>query len=63
MSPAEIRSARESLGLTASELAVQLGVTARTVYRWEDGSREMPAPTERLLANLCAGAVAALTAA
>ena len=49
MTPSDIRATRETLGLSAQDFAALLGVTTRTVYRWEDGTREIPEPTVRLL--------------
>lgn len=39
MSPAEFRMVREYLGLTGETLAEHLGVTLRSVRRWEHGHR------------------------
>lgn len=39
----DLRLARESLGLSRSELARQLGVSENTVYRWET-DRSSPLP-------------------
>jgi DNA-binding transcriptional regulator YiaG len=41
--PAELRAARDFLGLSAEGLARMLGVEdGRTVRRWEAGERELP---------------------
>lgn len=37
MTPAELRAAREALGLTQPELGERLGVHWTTVSRWENG--------------------------
>ena len=37
MSPADLKSMRESVGLTVSDLAVMAGVQERTVRYWESG--------------------------
>ena len=42
MTAAELRIAREDLGLTAEWLADHLGVTLRTVRRWEHGQSRGP---------------------
>lgn len=43
MTPAEFKTIRESLGLSAQALADILGISQeRTIRRWEDGSRELP---------------------
>lgn len=39
---AEFRNRREEFGLTAEWLADQLGVTLKTVQRWENGHRRIP---------------------
>lgn len=42
MTNAELRVAREHLGLTGDALAAQLGVSGRTVRHWEDGKYPVP---------------------
>lgn len=42
MTPAQLRSAREKLGLTQAGLAEKLGVNRTTVARWETGVLEIP---------------------
>ena len=42
MSPADLTTARTSLNLSFDELASRLGVSSRTVRRWEDGTRAIP---------------------
>lgn len=37
MTPAELRDAREALGLTQTELGERLGVHWTTISRWENG--------------------------
>lgn len=50
MTPAELRDARESLGLTQTELAALLGVAGDgTVSRWERGVRAIDGPVSVLL--------------
>ena len=49
MSPAELKDARNKLGLTQSGLATALCMGAngdRTVRRWESGSIPVPGPVE-----------------
>lgn len=41
LTPAEVRAARTAYGITAAEMADVLGVSERTVRRWESG--ETPA--------------------
>jgi DNA-binding transcriptional regulator YiaG len=49
MTSDEIRTARESLGLTQREFGAMLMSSERTVRAWEAGFRNMPRPTEQLL--------------
>lgn len=42
LTDAELRVAREDLGLTAEWLADRLGVTLRTIRRWEHGHSPIP---------------------
>ena len=60
MTPAEIREARQSLGLTAEQMARLMETTAGAVYRWEmagdqSSARSLPARAERLLQAYLAG--------
>ena len=43
MTPAEFVCSRELLGLPITWVAEHLGVTERTVYRWEAGTTKIPA--------------------
>ena len=42
MKPEELRSRRESLGLTQEQLARELDVAVMTVSRWERGVNPVP---------------------
>ena len=44
MTPAEVRAARERLGLTTQQLATALECTVRAVQQWESGVRNVPGP-------------------
>lgn len=44
MTPTEIRTRREQLGLTQAELAAVLGVARNTVARWENERNAIDAP-------------------
>lgn len=45
MTREELKAARHKLGLSCAEFAEVVGVeAARTVQRWEDGSRDVPGP-------------------
>lgn len=51
MTPAEIiRSAREALAMSQTDLAREVGVNLRTVMRWESGESR---PRNRHLLRLC----------
>ena len=45
MSAAEFREARQRLGLSVSKLAYRLGVSSRTIRRWQSGDDDIPGPT------------------
>lgn len=50
MTPADLRSARQSLGLSQAEFARAVGVASdRTVRKWEDGERDIPGPVAVLV--------------
>ena len=42
MTPAELKSARKSLGLTVKQFASVVGVTRDAVCKWESGARPIP---------------------
>ena len=44
MTPSELRSTREAMGLTQTELAEALETALRTVQHWEAGDRAIPGP-------------------
>ncbi len=48
----DIKDFRERLGWTQEEMAKELGVSTATVSSWEQGRRNMPRPTERLLLKI-----------
>jgi DNA-binding transcriptional regulator YiaG len=49
MTPAQLKSARHALGLSAEGFARLVGVkSGRTVRRWESGEREIPGPVMKL---------------
>lgn len=49
MTPADLRAARQSLGLSAEGFARIVGVeSGRTVRRWEAGDRDIPGPVKVL---------------
>ena len=49
MTPADIKSARAALGLSARGFARLLGVEIRTVFRWESGGASIPGPVAVLV--------------
>ena len=42
MNPDELKTRREALGMTQSELAQELSVDVMTISRWERGARTIP---------------------
>ena len=54
LQPAEIRFLRKALGWSGEDFAKRFGVAVESVSRWENGKREMPGTTERLLRVLAA---------
>ena len=48
----KIRELRETAGITIDQLGDQLGVTGRTIYRWEAGAVQIPDEQKIALANL-----------
>lgn len=49
MTPTEILATRKRKGWSQQALADALGVSVRTVKHWEAGTRNMSAPTAKLL--------------
>ena len=52
MTATEINAARLRLNLSQPALAERLGCTTRAVQSWEQGTRNMPETSQRLLATL-----------
>lgn len=52
MTPAQLKSLRERLGLAQEQLAKQMGVTRNTVNRWEMGLHPIPPLAAKLLQML-----------
>ncbi len=52
MSPAELKTLRESLGLTLNWVAEQAGVYVRTAQYWESGRQAPPADVVEMLQRL-----------
>lgn len=55
-----LRRAREEMGLTQEQWAARLGVTARTVARWESGEAEPRGAARSAINAATGGTVAAL---
>jgi DNA-binding transcriptional regulator YiaG len=55
MTPAAVRQARDSLGLSQANLAKILGVSTRQVQRWEAGDQAPPNYLVLALAWLAGG--------
>jgi DNA-binding transcriptional regulator YiaG len=52
MTPDELRAFRDAHDLTRAQVAALLGVAPGTVRNWEQGFRNMPAPTDLALRRL-----------
>lgn len=52
MTGQEMRTAREAAGLTQEALALRLGVTPTTVWRWEAGQRPIKQVYAELVGNI-----------
>ena len=53
LTPAEFKSIRNALGLSAQAMARGLGVSdGRTVRRWEAGDRDIPGTLDALLPDI-----------
>ena len=49
MTGAQFRRAKDELGLSLAATARELGVSARTVARWQASDAEIPRPIEKLM--------------
>jgi DNA-binding transcriptional regulator YiaG len=54
MTPDMVKEARETLGLTHKVFAEKIGVSRRTVYRWERGQSK-PRPGDAMLIGKLVG--------
>jgi DNA-binding transcriptional regulator YiaG len=52
MTPAELKTMRESLGLSINWLAERAGVSPRSAQYWESGERSVPSDVEELLIDI-----------
>lgn len=52
MTPAELRAIRARLGLTQAELAERIGVTDRSMRRYESGEHSISRPIAMLIETL-----------
>ena len=52
MTPAELKTLRESLGLTLNWMAEQTGVKLRSVQYWESGERSVPDDIAQMLYSI-----------
>jgi len=52
MTPEQLQSARERLGLSIPKLAAALGITERTAYNWLAGRNKVPKTADLLVARL-----------
>ena len=49
MTPPDFRAIRRRLGLTQAALGEMMGVSGRSVQRWESGKVEIPGPASLLM--------------
>jgi DNA-binding transcriptional regulator YiaG len=59
MTPTDLRTILQHLGLTQAGAAAVLGVSERSVRAWADGFRNIPEPAVKLLRLMDAGVVTA----
>jgi len=59
MSPQDLRTILQRLGLTQAGAAAVLGVSERAVRSWADGFRNVPPPAQKLLRLLLDGTLTA----
>jgi transcriptional regulator with XRE-family HTH domain len=52
MTPADLRAIRERLGLTQAELAERIGVTDRSMRRYESGEHSISRPIAMLIESI-----------
>lgn len=57
MTPAEIKQARQSLGLSVNTMAQRLGIDRNTYGKWERGEQRAPAIAATAIRWLVAGRV------
>ena len=57
MTPAELRTILQHLGLTQAGAAAVLGVSERAVRAWADGFRNVPKPAAKLLRLMVDGSL------
>ena len=57
MTPAEIKQARQSLGLSVNAMAQRLGIDRNTYGKWERGEQRAPAVAATAIKWLVAGKV------
>lgn len=55
MTPQELRTILQHLGLTQAGAAAVLGVSERAVRAWADGFRNVPKPAQKLLRLMMSG--------
>ena len=57
MTPAEIKQARQSLGLSVNAMAQRLGIDRNTYGKWERGEQRAPAVAATAIRWLVAGRI------
>jgi transcriptional regulator with XRE-family HTH domain len=63
MTPAYLKRTREDAGMTREELSAAMGVSLRTVFRWEAGDTPITPVIERALLSVFEEHVGKRTAA
>jgi len=52
MQGSEIEAARKALGMDRTQLGAAVGVSERTIYRWERDEVQIPKPTQVVLGQI-----------
>ena len=55
VTPTQLKRYRKQAGKTREELAVEIGVSSQTIWRWEHGDVRIPVPEQKLLERIING--------